>query len=530
MTALLKVQVVTETRGAAADLDKVEKSASRMSDGMARAAVPAGIVGAALLGMAKTAADAAGRVQESGGAVESVFKGQADAVKNYAAAASQSVGLAKSEYQEMASVIGSQLKNMGVPTQELVGQTDQLITKGADLAATFGGSTADAVAALSSLMRGETDPIEKYGVSIKQADIAAQKAKMGLSGLTGEADKNATTTAMLALLNQQTADAQGAFAREADNAAGAQQRARAEAENAAATLGESLLPAQTAASNAMAGAALFIAQNATAFTILAAVVGGLVAVVLGYNAVMASIPAITAIVTAAQWAWNASLLANPITWVVVGIVALIAIIVLLVRNWETVRDVAVKAWDAIVNAARSAASAIRGAVQQFAGVIAGVWSNIVAVGTGVWNTIQNGFTAAFNIVRGAASGFLAPAISAIQGLMGVADRARNLIGGLLNMARGAGNAIAGVFRGSEAEPQPGAWTHRPQPATFATAFTLGSTFIPGRPTRATAAAPVINITVNGALDPRAVAQQVRHVLNRDARVRGAVALNESVLA
>lgn len=52
---------------------------------------------------------------------------------------------------------------------------------------------------------------------------------------------------------------------------------------------------------------------------------------------------VTSLVTAAQWLFNASLWANPITWVVIGIVALIAIIVLLVKNWDTVKAAGTKA-------------------------------------------------------------------------------------------------------------------------------------------------------------------------------------------
>lgn len=60
---------------------------------------------------------------------------------------------------------------------------------------------------------------------------------------------------------------------------------------------------------------------------------------------------LTSLVTAAQWLFNASLWASPITWVVVGIVALIAGIVLLVKNWDKVREAGARAWRWIKNAA-----------------------------------------------------------------------------------------------------------------------------------------------------------------------------------
>ena len=47
------------------------------------------------------------------------------------------------------------------------------------------------------------------------------------------------------------------------------------------------------------------------------------------------ITAMTPMITSV-WAFTAALLANPITWIVVGIVALIAVIILLIKNWNTI--------------------------------------------------------------------------------------------------------------------------------------------------------------------------------------------------
>jgi hypothetical protein len=48
---------------------------------------------------------------------------------------------------------------------------------------------------------------------------------------------------------------------------------------------------------------------------------------------------LTTTVIPAIWSFTSALLANPITWVVVGIAALIAIIILLVKNWDKVKEV-----------------------------------------------------------------------------------------------------------------------------------------------------------------------------------------------
>lgn len=66
---------------------------------------------------------------------------------------------------------------------------------------------------------------------------------------------------------------------------------------------------------------------------------------------LSALVGIVGLITAAQWLWNTSLLASPITWIVLGIGAVIAIIVLLVKNWDTVKRAGANAWKWIKDAA-----------------------------------------------------------------------------------------------------------------------------------------------------------------------------------
>lgn len=193
----------------------------------------------------QTSVSLASDLEQSVGAVDQVFKENSATIQAWAADSAQNVGLSTGKYQEFAIVVGAQLKNMGLPLGEVTEQTGNLIGIGADLAAQFGGPTSEAVQALSSALRGERDPIERYGVSIRQADVNARVAAMGLGELEGEALKAAEAQATLALITEQTADAQGTFSREANTLAGQQARLTAEWENAQAKLGTSLLPALT---------------------------------------------------------------------------------------------------------------------------------------------------------------------------------------------------------------------------------------------------------------------------------------------
>lgn len=191
---------------------------------------------------ARNAVKGAADLEQSVGAINAVFKDASGSVLAWGEQSATSVGLSKNEFYEFATVVGAQLKNLGLPMDDVAGQTNSLIELGADLAAQYGGPTSQAVAALSSLLRGERDPIERYGVGIKQVDINARLAAMGLGELTLEEEKQATILATLEILNLQTADAQGAFARESGTLLNEQQKLNATLEDVTAEFGEHLLP------------------------------------------------------------------------------------------------------------------------------------------------------------------------------------------------------------------------------------------------------------------------------------------------
>ena len=303
-TAILSVRIISDSKEAAKGFSQAAGGVDKLEGKVKGAASAMSVASAGVIAFGKQALDAASALQQSTGAVESVFKSQADAIKGLAADAAQSVGLSANQYQEFASVMGSQLKNLGVEQSNLVPTTDKLITMGADLASMYGGTTADAVEALGAVFRGETDPIEKYGISIKQSDVNARLAADGLDGLEGEARKQAETQARLAILTEQSADAQGNFAREVDTAAGSAQIAAAEWENAKASLGEALLPIATRAAEVMADLAQKMGENPAVVARVAAAILGLTAALWAGWAAIKVWKAASAIATGVSIAWQ----------------------------------------------------------------------------------------------------------------------------------------------------------------------------------------------------------------------------------
>ena len=241
-SASLSIRVLVDAAQGAGQLRQLGDAAGDTGsqfDKMFKAAAAFAGVGAFI----KSAVTAASNLQQSTGGVEAVFKNSSTAVKQFAEDAADSLGLSKNSYQELATVIGSQLKNAGVAMSDLAPKTDEIIRKGGDLAAMFGGTTAEAVGALSSALKGERDPIERYGISLNEAAIQAEIMALGLDTSTNAAKQAATQQATLSLINKQSADSMGAAARESESYASVMQQLNAVWENTIAEVGAALLPA-----------------------------------------------------------------------------------------------------------------------------------------------------------------------------------------------------------------------------------------------------------------------------------------------
>lgn len=242
----IRIAVLANGKQARSDLKQTESALSRLG-GVAKKAgkgVALGLVvaGAAAVKLGIDSVKAASDSEQSIGATESIFKQYADTVIERSKKASQAVGLSANEYRELNNQLGAMLKNSGKPLGEVAGLTDKLTKRAADMSAMFGGTTREAVEALSSALRGETDPIERYGVSINDAALEAELARKGLSGLKGEVKDAAKKQARLDLIFRQTSDAAGQFGRESDTLAGKQQRLAAKAEDLKAKFGKILTP------------------------------------------------------------------------------------------------------------------------------------------------------------------------------------------------------------------------------------------------------------------------------------------------
>lgn len=160
----------------------------------------------------------------------------------------------------------------------------------------------------------------------------------------------------------------------------------------------------------------------------------------------------TNIATAASSAFGAvmAFITSPITLVVLAIGALIAIIVLLVKNWDTVKEFAIKCWEGIKNAWNAVADWFNTkVVQPIANFFSGLWSDIKSIFSSVGSWFSNIWTGAVNGVKNAWSGIKNWFSSILSGVKSVFSSVATAIGNIFKspinfIIRGINSFIRGL--------------------------------------------------------------------------------------
>lgn len=232
-------QIESSFREAGRVADRELASASR-SMGLNFAAVVAGAAATAV-GVGLIVSEFS-NLEQSVGATEAIFGDASGEIDRFAQTSVDSVGLAESQFRTLSATTAGLLTNLGFTADEAADVAINLAQIGADSAATFGGSTKDAVDAFTAALRGEFEQAEQFGISLRQATVDAKAVELGLADSTSAVDANARAVATLTLIQEQATQVAGQFGREEETIAGQLQRLTGEARNAAAAVGEQLAP------------------------------------------------------------------------------------------------------------------------------------------------------------------------------------------------------------------------------------------------------------------------------------------------
>ena len=191
----------------------------------------------------KQLVDAASDLNEVTSKTEVIFGDAATAVFEFAEGAGSAFGQSERAALDAASTFGTFGKAAGLTGDALSEFSVDLVGLSSDLASFANTTPEEAAQALGAALRGESEPLRRYGVLLDDATLKAKALEMGIYDGNGSLDAQQKILAANAVIFEQTTDAQGDFARTSEGVANQQRILAAQFENVKARLGQALLPA-----------------------------------------------------------------------------------------------------------------------------------------------------------------------------------------------------------------------------------------------------------------------------------------------
>ena len=207
----------------------------------------AAVAGAAAVGnFFKGAISGASDLNETISKSKVIFGDAAGAVEKFARDSSRNILLTTQQAIDASASFGVFGKSAGLTGKSLSGFSTDLTALASDLSSFYNTSTDEAVTALGAALRGESEPIRKYGVLLDDASLRAEALRQGLikSTKTALTPQNKVLAAQ-ALIMKQTKDAQGDAARTAGGLANQQRILAKNFKEIQVEVGSALLPVVT---------------------------------------------------------------------------------------------------------------------------------------------------------------------------------------------------------------------------------------------------------------------------------------------
>jgi hypothetical protein len=240
MVATIK-KIDSETKSMANSFDKAGKGINMSFGSMAKAgagfAVGIGAVTAAVgafkLGVnllsaglqassnyILSAISSSSDLQETTSKVGVIFGDGAKEIEAWSKTAADAFGQSQNQAMGAAANFALFGKSAGLSGTELTRFSTDLVELAADLASFNNTSQDEAILAVGAALRGESEPMRRFGVSLDEMTMKNQALKMGLiETTTGALTPQQKVLASTALMFQMTSDAQGDYARTADGLA-----------------------------------------------------------------------------------------------------------------------------------------------------------------------------------------------------------------------------------------------------------------------------------------------------------------------
>lgn len=347
-------------KGAIKEFQSLEGAGAKANFALKKAALPAA---AALGGLAVAAFDSAKGAMEDAAAQELLAK----AIGKNTNATDKQIAANEDWISQQGKLLGVADDDLRPALSKLVAQTGSLTEaqKGAALAMDIAAATGKPLSAVTDAMAkaygGNTAALAKLDPKLKGLIKGGLDAEGAMSVLADTFGGAATTKANTA---------QGQF-----------QRLQLQLSETKETIGAALLPIIEKVLPVLTRMGNWASENTGVFLAVGAAIAGIAAAVLLINGAISAWTAITTAATAVQTAFNAVLAMNPVTLIVIGIVALIAALVIAYKKFEGFRNIVDSVFGFIKTAVTGSIDVIKGYFSTLLGFYKSIFNGVATL----WN-------------------------------------------------------------------------------------------------------------------------------------------------
>ena len=307
-----------------------------------KAALPATAALAGLAAAAGPAISAASDLGENLSKVGVIFGDSAKEIEDFASTAATKLGQSKNAVLEAAGTFGTFGKAAGLGGEDLATFSNDFTALASDLASFNNTTPEEAINAIGSALRGESEPLRQYGVLLNDAKLKAAALELGIYDGSGALTDQQKILAAQKVIYDETGDAQGDFARTSDGLANSQRQLSAQMEDLQVSIGQALLPVVEAILPLVKDFAQWAADNPQTFTYVAGAIGLVAAAIIATNIAMALNP--FALIAAGIALLVAGLVVayKKFDWFRTGVITVVNVIIGVFETWAN-------AWIKVIN-------------------------------------------------------------------------------------------------------------------------------------------------------------------------------------
>lgn len=216
-----------------------------VAGGVFKGVLSAGLISRAtraLIQAGKSSISLASDLEEVQNVVDVVFGDKAGQVNTWSKNMLKGFGLAELSAKRYASTMGAMLESSGLPEENLMGLSQRLTERVADMASFYNTTTDEMFTKVQSGISGETEPLKRLGINMSVANLEAFALQKGIDQSWESLGSGGQTLVRIAYLMEKSSNAQGDFARTSGSFANQSKLAREQLSKLGMTFAKQLLP------------------------------------------------------------------------------------------------------------------------------------------------------------------------------------------------------------------------------------------------------------------------------------------------